>query len=236
MATIELAEFKGIYIAPEAAVYLNATLKRDVPRLQKIQTIRSRNLIHWIRVGLTSPELSNVSGRDLFIGFEDLISMRVIAILRALGVSWAKIHKAERWLREQTGYVRPFAIERVWTETTDVFTDFHDGFVAASRGGQLAFTQILGRYLTSVQDMVFIPHNDVKVADSWIPHEDILISPRIQFGEPCIKGTRMRTRVISELLSGGDTISYVMRSFDLTEQQITHVMEWENRLKLARQN
>ena len=236
MTRIESSEFKGIYIAPEAAIYLNATLKRDVPRLQKIQTIRSRNLIHWIRVGLTSPELSNIPGNDLLIGFEDLISMRVIAILRASGISWAKIHKAERWLREQTGYIRPFAIERVWTETTDVFADFHEGFVAASRGGQLAFTQILGEYLTSVQDMLFVPHNDVRVADSWIPHEDIVINPRIQFGEPCIKGTRIRARIMSELLSGGDTISYVMRSFNLTEQQITHAMEWEERLKRAGQN
>lgn len=236
MTAVELSEFKGIYIASEAAIYLNATLKRDVPKLQKIRTIHSRNLIHWIRVGFTSPELSNIPGKDLLIGFEDLISMRVIAILRALGVSWPKIHKAENWLREQTGYVRPFAIERVWTETTDVFADFHEGFIAASRGGQLAFTQLLEQYLTSVQDMVFVPYDGVKVADSWTPHEDILINPRIQFGEPCIKGTRIRARVMSELLSGGDTISYVMRSFNLTEQQITHAMEWEERLKRAGQN
>jgi uncharacterized protein (DUF433 family) len=236
MITNESPEFNGIYIASEAAIYLNATLKRDVPRLQEIQAIRSRSLIRWIRVGLTSPELSVVPGKDLLIGFEDLISMRVIAILRALGVSWAKIHRAERWLRERTGYIRPFAIERVWTETTDVFAEFHEGFIAASRGGQLAFTQMLEQYLTSVQDTIFVPYDGIKVADSWTPHEDILINPRIQFGEPCIKGTRIRTRVMSELLDGGDTIPYVMRSFNLTEQQITHTMEWEKRLKLARQN
>lgn len=236
MITNESPEFKGIYIASEAALYLNATLKRDVPRLQEIQAIRSRSLIRWIRVGLTSPELSIVPGKDLLIGFEDLISMRVIAILRALGVSWVRIHRAERWLRERTGYIRPFAIERVWTETTDVFADFHEGFIAASRGGQLAFTQILEQYLTSVQDTIFVPYDGVNVADSWTPHEDILINPRIQFGEPCIKGTRIRTRVMSELLDGGDTIPYVMRAFNLTEQQITHTLEWEKRLKLARQN
>ena len=233
---MQLAEFKGIYIAPEAAIYLKATLKRDVPKLQKIQTIRSRNLIRWIRVGLTSPELTTVPGKELLIGFEDLISLRVVAMLRALGVSWKKIHKAEIWLREQTGYVRPFAVERVWTETTDVFANFHEGFVVASRGGQLAFTQILGEYLSSVQDMMFVPPNGVRVADSWTPHEDVLINPRVQFGEPCVKGTRIRTRVVDELLSGGDTISYIMRSFELMEQQIFHVLEWEDRLRFARQN
>lgn len=234
--TINVQDFKGIYLAPEAALYLNATLKRDVPRIEVIRSINSRNLIHWIRVGLTSPELTTVPGKELLIGFEDLISMRVIAILRALGVSWNKIHKAEYWLREQTGYIRPFAIERVWTETSEVFANFYEGFVAASRGGQLTFNGMLDQYLTSVQDMMFVQHDGVKVAASWSPHEDIVISPRVQFGEPCIKGTRIRTRVINELIVGGDTIPYVMNSFELTEQQITHVMEWENRLKLAQQN
>jgi uncharacterized protein (DUF433 family) len=236
MITNEAPEFKGIYIASEAAIYLNATLKRDVPTLPEIQSLRSRRLIRWIRVGLSSPELSIVPGKELLIGFEDLISMRVIAILRALHVSWPKIHRAEQWLREQTGYVRPFAVERVWTETTDVFAEFHDKFVAASRSGQLAFTEMLAQYLTSVHDTTFVPYDGINVADSWFPHEDISINPRIQFGEPCIKGTRIRARVLNELLEGGDTIPYVMRSFDLTEQQITHAQEWGRRLNLARQN
>ena len=98
----DLSEFKGIYVAPEAAIYLTATLKRDVHIDRPTYPIHSRNLIRWIRVGLMSPDLRNVSGRELLIGFEDLISMRVIAILRSLGVSWKRIHKAEHWLREKT--------------------------------------------------------------------------------------------------------------------------------------
>lgn len=236
-ATItEIKEFKGIYIAPEAAVYLNATLSRDVHINQPKYPIHSRNLIRWIRVGLSSPELIAVPGRQLIISFEDLISMRVISILRALGVKWSKIHHAENWLRKQTGYPRPFAIEKVWTETSDVFAEFHEGFIAASRGGQLSFTALLEQYLISVQDMIFVQYDGVKVADSWKPHEDVLINPRIQFGEPCIEGTRIRTRIVNELLMGGDTIPYLVRSFDLSEEQITHAMEWEHRLQTARSN
>lgn len=232
--TLDFSEFKGIYIAPEAAIYLTATLTRDVYIERPAYPIHSRNLIRWIRVGLMSPELRNISGRELLIGFEDLISMRVIAILRALGVSWRRIHKAEDWLREKTGYPRPFAIERVWTETTDVFAEFHAGFIAASRGGQLAFTEMIEQYLQSVHDIIFVPHNGVRVADSWIPHEDILMNPRIHFGEPCIRGTRIRTRIIWQLFKGGDPISYLMRAFELTNDQLEHALEWENRLQVAK--
>jgi uncharacterized protein (DUF433 family) len=238
MATITAvtSKFEGIYIVPEAALYLTATLKRDVPATDQILCINSRNLIRWIRVGLMSPEIKNVSGRELVITFEDLISMRVIAILRSLNVSWHKIHLAEQWLREKTGYPRPFAIEKVWTETEDIFANFHEGFIAASRHGQLAFPAILGQYLQSVQDMIFVPHNSVRVADSWRPHDDILMNPKIQFGEPCIEGTRLRTRVLWQMWKGGDTIPYIVRAFDLTEQQINHALEWEDRLNSAKNN
>lgn len=229
-------EFKGIYIAPEAALYLSATLKRDVNIEHPKYPIHTRNLIHWIRVGLMTPELKSVHGSKLLVSFEDLISMRVIAILRSLGVSWAKIHRAEQWLREKTEYPRPFAIERVWTETTDVFAEFHEGFIAASRGGQLTFVEMLGDYLKSVGDMIFISHNGVKVARSWTPHEEVVITPTIQFGEPCIKGTRIRTRIIQQYIDGGDTIIYLMRAFELSQKQVEHALEWENRLKSAKNN
>ncbi|MBL7165957.1 MAG: DUF433 domain-containing protein [Dehalococcoidales bacterium] len=164
------------------------------------------------------------------MSFEDLVSMRVIAVLRSLGVSWPRIRKAERWMRQQTGYRRPFAVERVWTETKDVFADFPAGFIAASRGGQLAFTEMLGQYLQPVHDMTFIRHNGVRVAETWTPHSGVLMNPCIQFGEPCIEGTRIRTRVIAQMIRGGDSPSYLSRAFELTQGQIQNAVEWQHRL------
>ena len=46
--------------------------------------------------------------------------MRVIAALRAAGVSWPRIHAAETWLRQHTGCQRPFATEQLWTDQSDV--------------------------------------------------------------------------------------------------------------------
>lgn len=227
-------EFTGIYIAPEAALYLTATIKRDVPERTLLRPVSSRRLIYWIRVGLTTPTLAHVPGRELLITFEDMVSMRVISLLRALGVTWPKIHSAEKWLREQTGYERPFAVKRVWTETRDVFADFPSGFIAASRQGQLAFADLLGEYLQPVEDLTFSRHNGVHVAATWTPHVDVLINPRIQFGEPCIEGSRLSTRMLWRMWNGGDSLSYLMRAFELSQQQIENALEWEDRLKAAK--
>ena len=103
--------YEGIYAPPTAARYLLAARAAD-----RAYPVTSRHLIRWIRKGLAHPDLSDVPGRDLTIAFQDLISMRVIAALRAAGVSWPRIHTAEAWLRQLTGCQRPFATEQLWTD------------------------------------------------------------------------------------------------------------------------
>ncbi|MBI3953670.1 MAG: DUF433 domain-containing protein [Chloroflexi bacterium] len=235
----ELGNFQGLYAPREAAQYLTATLRRDTTNfphdpssLKAFERVKSRQLIHWVRVGLTLPGLAAMPGDQLVIAFEDLISMRVITILRVLGVKWPKIHRAEIWLREQNHHPRPFAVETVWTETKDVFAELPFGLMAAaSRQGQLAFVELLGNYLQPVSDMTFIRHDGYKVAATWRPHADVLIDPQVQFGEPCITETRLPTRMVWRMANGGDTPEYLAQSFKLSEQQILHALEWEDRLR-----
>jgi len=225
-------EFSGIYIAPKAALYLTATLKKDIPSPVQRIPINSRNLINWVRTGLMTPELRHIRGHELILSFEDLISMRVIAALRSFGITWPKIHLAEQYLRNETGYRRPFAIKQVWTDTANIFANLDQNvFLAASRHGQIAVPQLLGEYLQPVGDMTFDPQGHLFVAATWIPHIDITLNPLIQYGEPCITGTRMRTRILAQMIHGGDSPSYIEKAFNLTESQVNHGMEWENRLR-----
>ncbi len=232
MSTVEAPKFEGIYVAPEAAVYLTATLKRDIPDRPLSSAFTSRRLIRWIRAGLVAPDLIEVPGNDLLITFQDLVSMRVIALMRALGLSWTKIHRAEHWLREQTGHHRPFAVQRVWSETRDVFADLPFGLAVASRAGQLAFSELIGGLLEPVDDMTFGRVNGYRVADTWTPHLNVTIDPEVQFGEPCVTDTRTPTRMLWRMFNGGqgDSLAYLSRAFQLTEEQIGHALEWEDRL------
>lgn len=224
-------ELQGIYEVPEVARLLSATLKQDIPSMPSMQDINSSNLIRWIRAGLSDPEITRVHGRELLISFEDLISLRVIAIMRAIGISWAKIRVAEQWLRNHTGHQRPFALQQLWTETIDIFAEFQEHLIAASRHGQLAFSELLKGILEPVVgDMKF---GERHIATTWRPHPDVLMDPTVQFGEPCIEGTRIVTRSCWEMFRGGDSVSYLARSFHLADEQIEHALEWEDRLAAA---
>ena len=218
-------EFEGIYEIREAAYYIKATMM--VPRPY---TVTNRHLIRWIRRGLALPELSNVPGKELVIAFEDLVSMRVILLLRAIGISFPVIYRAERWLREYTGAPRPFATELVWTEARNIFLQEESKLIAASLGGQYAILELFQDCLWPVAGLEFDAR---KVAVAWKPHVDVVLRPSIQFGAPCIAGTRIPTRAIWGMIRGGDSIDFLSRSYGVDEAKIRHAAEWEQRLEDA---
>lgn len=102
--------FEGIYDVPETARYLRAAVHGE-----QLYPVQSGKLIRWIRRGIASPDLVELGGRELLIGFEDVVSLRVIAALRAAGVSWREIDRSGEWLRTATGAARPFATDWLWT-------------------------------------------------------------------------------------------------------------------------
>lgn len=211
--------FEGIYEIPEAARYLKGSLELTMPYI-----VTSSKLIRWFRQGLASPELVEIPGRQLLITFEDLISMRIIVALRAAGVSFPKIYKAQKWLRQVTGHKRPFATELLWTESSDIFTELQSKLIAASRSGQYAM-EVIRNYLIPVHGLTF---NERKVAQSWEPFTGILLHPQIQFGASCIKGTRIPTKTLWAMVKGGDPIKLIAQWYELDEHEIQEAIQWED--------
>jgi len=215
--------FEGIYDVPEAARYLKAAAYGDV-----IYSVSSAKLIRWIRRGVVSPELVGVSGTELLIAFEDLISMRVIAALRGSGVSWAEIRTTERWLRNRTGAKRPFALEDLWTGQGQIYVDWTRRLLSASRGGQMAF-DLLRKYLTPVHGLVF--SETTGAATSWEPVAGIMLEPQVQFGSPCLKGTRIPTRTVAGMVEAGDPIDWVAEAYGLSLGDVKAACGWEASLR-----
>ena len=215
--------FDGIYDIPEAARYLKAATHGD-----SIYPVSPAKLIRWIRRGLASLELVDLSGLELLIAFEDLVSMRVIAALRSASVSWPEIYKTENWLRAETGVQRPFATELIWTGQGQVFTEWTGRLLSASRHGQLAL-ELLRKYLIPVHGLIF--DDSSLVATSWEPVSGVILEPRVQFGTPCIKGTRIPTRTISGMVEAGDTVRWITAAYDLSSNEVQAACDWESRIR-----
>lgn len=221
--TVTPAAFEGLYDVPNAARYLLASRMAE-----EAYPVTSRHLIRWIRNGLAHEALSNIPGRELLISFEDLISMRVIAALRSYGVTWPRIYATEDWLREFVGHDRPFATEAVWTTSNDVFSRFKSMIISASRHGQLAM-EIMEEYLIPVSGLIF----DHGIADIWEARSLIVLDPEVQFGAPCIKGTRIPSRSVWGMVRAGDSPDLVKKAYRISQEELDAALAWEDGLAAA---
>ena len=220
-----LSNFGGVYDVPEAARYLKA-----VPLASHIYPVSSTKLLRWIRSGMASPDLVTVRGTDMLIAFEDLISMRVIASLRAAGVGWKEIRQTRQWLQEETGAERPFATEHVWTGQGQVFVDWTERLISASRHGQIAL-EMLKHFLIPIHGLKF--DDDSYVATSWEPFDRVVLQPKVQFGAPCIRGTRIPTRTVAGMVEAGDSVKWVAGAYRISSDEVNAACEWEKRLQAA---
>jgi uncharacterized protein (DUF433 family) len=114
----------------------------------------------------------------------------------------------------------------LWTEKSDIFVDMKRRLIAASRSGQYGF-QILEEYLIPIHGITF---SEQHIAQTWEPRANILLDPLIQFGAPCIKGTRIPTRALWGMIMGGDTIEYAAQSYHLTIEHVQNAIDWEDAL------
>ncbi len=220
-----ITTFDGIYDVPEAARYLKACSRGD-----DAYPVESSKIIRWIRLGISSPELSAVPGNQLLIGFEDLVSMRIVAAVRAAGFTAPEIRDMERWLRKMTESPRPFATETLWTGQGHVYVELRKRLVAASSAGQMAFT-IMRDYIMPVHGLEF--EAATGLAKSWEPVPNVLLQPMVQFGAPCIKGTRIPTRTIAGMVEAGDSTEWVASAYGLSPESVEEACGWERRLRAA---
>lgn len=219
--------YEGIYEVSDAARIIRATSSF----LETRYLVNNRHILRWIHNGLSLPALRQVPGRELVISFADLISMRVIALLRINGISWKKIYETETWVRKNFSAPRPFATERFWTALHEIFMDKEGALLAASMGGQYPFIELVAERLIPVAGLTF----EEGIANSWTPQpiEEVLIKPTIQFGAPCIRGTRITTSTVWGMHQGGDSVDFIARIYQLEPKRIQKAIEWENYLVVA---
>lgn len=223
MTTKESAIFAGVYGIPEAATYLSNT-----PPFTDGLRINPSKLRYWIRASVPYVAPSGFPTRQRLITFLDLISMRMIAIMRSRDVKLREIKKHEAWLRKEFGIKWPFVSREMWTFGGHVFVQFEERLWASSKSGQEAM-EFLKDWLSKVEvDMRFDEYN---IASSWYPYKDIYLDPKIQFGTPCINETRIPTRTIWRKIKSGDSPEILANLYDLSMTQIEHAIQWERRLE-----
>ncbi len=164
--------------------------------------------------------------------FGDLISLFVVRELLIKGVRPRDIREAENYLRKKWNTDRPFVSEDIKTDGCGVFVD--DELVAggqlesADKHGQQVMREAVSERLTRVEY-----HEGM--AALWTPAHDVVVDPRVQFGEPVIVGTRVPTESIAEMAQYA-SIDRIAEEMGITPQQAKAALDFEQRRDAALSN
>jgi DNA-binding transcriptional MerR regulator len=121
----------------------------------KLTSLSYRQVIHWDATGLIKPSVKAAAGRGSrrIYSFEDLVELRVVAMLRKAGVSLQAVRRAVRYLHQHSGMLRPLAKLRFITDGTRIFvlSENPKALLDATANGQLTFTVAVGQIVEQLQ-------------------------------------------------------------------------------------
>lgn len=226
--------YSGIYSVRDAALFLRATTPpADVPiPIWKIRRERfigpsSRHIHYWIR------RSAKIQGRqDHFaLNFEQMIRARMIVFFRAQGLSLQKIMAAESEMQRVTRQPQPFVTEQLWSSSSDVFFHFEELMRTATRPHQLAFEKVIREFMTPINHG--LEFDESGMTQRWRPMPGVLIDPEIQFGSPCIEGTRVETEALWSFHQNGEDARSLADLYALEPEQIEAGLDWEGTLARA---
>ncbi len=210
--------FTGVYRPSVVARYFRAEIG---PKAY------SWKLRRWARRGLAHPDLENFTGRNMIFTFEDLVSLRMVAIFRQYGHSLQSIRKAEEYFRNKTGDPLPFATRDMWVDRGDIFAEIHTHLVSGvKKKGQAAFS-----FLRENLDQVDLEFDHRDRANAWSPHRHVSLRPTVQFGQPCVTGTRVPTQMIWGMVEQGESVETVADDLALDVNKVRDACAWEQRLE-----
>jgi len=213
----------GTYSIPSAALYILATTNNG----SKLK-LSTQHLYYWTRDGLVGGYLKGIRNRRLFVNFKDLVSLRAIATMRANGVKHHEIITAEKVLRKRYGWDYPFATFEFWTMAPkDIFIKEGKALLSASRHMQSAMN-FFEEYMQPLHNLTF---DIFGVSATWRPYNNVLLDPQIQYGEPCIEGTRVPTQVIWSFHKAGDSIENLSYFYGIKPNRIEDAVRWENKIQ-----
>ncbi|MGH2353404.1 MAG: DUF433 domain-containing protein [Chloroflexota bacterium] len=224
-----LYRYEGIYEPSEAAGYLLAGMPLH---LQQRRRPTPRRVHGWIREGLVAFDQRHVPWQDRVIDFEDIISCQVITLLQQESKgSLARVRAAERLFAERLRTPKPFAHYDFWDLETDILGAFGDYFAIAGIG-EGWWKGFFFKGMTLLSEHIRFNKRTGR-PEEWEPVPGITLVPGVQFGQPCLKDTRIPTGALWSYIAGGDTPTFVAEGYGIKVADVERAFEWEQRIRVA---
>ncbi len=211
----------GIYSLPEAARLLRVTPSRLSNWANGYTYKRKEDLGTKPPVLLTNREHTRV------INFREMFELMAVREFRKFDVKLETIREVAKRLAAELNTPYPFASQELFVNGKKIVREHGTGFIQVDTG-QIVMERIHGL----VKELEF----EANLVAAWKPRHgrnDVLVTPAIQFGDPIVAGTRIPTRSIFRLFVAEQDLDIVADQFDITVEQVKHVLQFEQSLAEA---
>ena len=193
--------------------------------------ISSQTVAKWhTRPGANRRSTLSTKEKGAALSYLQLIEVAVVSSFRKSGVKLNKIQAAREYLSKKLEAEFPFAAYRFKTDGKELWMDYAQfeanagdkTLLAASKGGQLAWSDIIGRLHE------FDYENDRDLAIRWHVagrDQNVIIDPRIQFGAPSVEG--VATWAFKGRWEAGEDLDDIADDFGLSNSDVLAALRFE---------
>ena len=182
------------------------------------------------------PVIKPADRQDRLLSFSNLCELHVLgAITRNYRIPLQRVRPALEYVRKELAEPRPLLAENFRTNGLDLFLENAEQLVSVTQGGQTAlrgeFEQALDRIErgSSGNPVRLFPFSRTAGTASTQPTV-IVIDPTIAFGRPFIATARVRTEVIHDRFSAGDSPSEMANDYGVSQEEILEAIRYEQHL------
>jgi uncharacterized protein (DUF433 family) len=173
--------------------------------------------------------------RRKLLSFVNLCELHVLAAIRRRhGVKLEAVRAAVKYVQRELSVERPLATQQFMTNGVGLFVEHAGKLLNVSQQGQQALREDFERALTRIEfgrhggPVVLFPFTREAVADADQPRT-VLVDPTRSFGRPVLAGVYVRTEVIEQRFSAGDTIAEMAQDYRVPESAIEEALRFERR-------
>lgn len=196
-----------------------------------------RTVHNWVVGTKTSNPVILIADPDRrLLSFEDLLELHALSsIRREYEVRLPAIRSAMAYLRREFRSRHPLLEHELVTDRKSLLKEVAGKLVNLSHEGQMQMGELMKAYLERIErDSSGIPirlfpytRREQNPAAVHKAPRIVAINPLVQFGRPCIAGTRLRTDIIAERHHAGETVTELAEDYDRSPAEISEAILFE---------
>jgi uncharacterized protein (DUF433 family) len=177
------------------------------------------------------PVLDVADRRSRMLSFRNLVEMHVLAVLRReKRVSLGDVRKVITELRKDVDEPHPLLSKKLLAdENRRVFVERVGRIINMSADGQVEMRAVVEQHLARIDrddrgiPVRLFPFTTAKPDETA---RAVSIDPCVQFGQPCLAGTRIKTNILAERIKAGDTVVELAADYDRPQHEIEAALRY----------